>query len=337
MTSGKGCRLLIVTPAFHSYHVPIARAFRQLGWDASAFCYDSFTTAEKWELKLRSELPQRLGRPDSGAVAAKISERARAALHTARPDRVLVIKGDVLTETFWDALDRPQVPRTLWLYDELRRTKLTDAILDRVDSIASYSQGDTAALTASGRVAHHIPLAFDDGTAIRPQHLDAVTFVGARYPKREELLVSLHRAGVPVRAFGRDWSTHPFDRARTWSWARPGIPAGRDITLNETYSVMAGSPATLNIHGDQDGFTMRTFEAAGVGGVQLIDRADVAEFYEPGREVAVFSNTDELVELARRAITDDRWGDAMRRAARARTLAEHTFAHRAAALEATWA
>ena len=29
---------------------------------------------------------------------------------------------------------------------------------------------------------------------------------------------------------------------------------------------MAASAATLNLHGDQDGFTMRTFEAAASGG-----------------------------------------------------------------------
>ena len=51
----------------------------------------------------------------------------------------------------------------------------------------------------------------------------------------------------------------------------------------------------------------------------------------------MFGSADELVELARRAVADDRWGDRLRDAARRRTLAEHTFAHRARALEATWA
>ena len=58
------------------------------------------------------------------------------------------------------------------------------------------------------------------------------------------------------------------------------------------------------LDGDQDGFTMRTFEACGVGAVQLVDRADVAQHYEPGTEVAVFDGVDEAAELARRAAAD---------------------------------
>ena len=90
---------------------------------------------------------------------------------------------------------------------------------------------------------------------------------------------------MPVRAYGRDWSGHPVDRLRTW---RVGTPACRPSATSpraEAYDVMAASAATLNLHGDQDGFTMRTFEAAGVGGVQLIDRTDVDGLYEPGAEV----------------------------------------------------
>lgn len=331
-------RLLIVSPAFHGYWRSIERAFEQLGYETSTHCYDAHDTlGSKLVLKLRSELPARLGRPDDGSIARAQSVRARIAVHTTRPDRVLVIKGDTLTEPFWDALDRPHIPRTLWLYDELRRTRYTDAALARYDAIASYSHDDTTTLRAAGHAASHVALAFDPALTPVPRQTNEVTFIGARYPRREALLVALQQAGVPVRAYGRDWSGHWFDRARTWRWDAPDLAAGRDLPLADGYAVMAGAPATLNIHGDQDGFTMRTFEACGVGGVQLVDRADVAEFYDPDDEVAVFGSADELIDLARRAIADDRWGDRLRVAARRRTLAEHTFAHRARSLEAAWA
>ena len=50
---------------------------------------------------------------------------------------------------------------------------------------------------------------------------------------------------------------------------------------------MAGAAANLNIHHDQHGSTMRTFEILGAGGLQLVDREDVAVHYEPGTEVLV--------------------------------------------------
>ena len=73
-----------------------------------------------------------------------------------------------------------------------------------------------------------------------------------------------------------------------------------------------------------------------MGAVQLIDRADVSALYEPDREVAVFASEDELVELAQRAVADRVWADGLRAAGRARTLAEHTFDHRARDLEQLW-
>ncbi|MFN8045891.1 MAG: glycosyltransferase [Dermatophilaceae bacterium] len=100
---------------------------------------------------------------------------------------------------------------------------------------------------------------------------------------------------------------------------------------------MAGAPVSLNIHGDQDGFTMRTFEIPGVGGLELVDRRDVDVHYEPGREVLVFDTPDEAIELARRGLKDEGWSRSIREAGRARTMAEHTFDHRVAELERLWA
>lgn len=331
-------RLLIVSPSFHGYWRAIERAFSELGWEASTYCYDRLDGLRaKASHKVRSELPSRLGREADHSLHERLSIAARAAVHTRQPDRVLVIKGDLLTEPFWDALERPRIPRHLWLYDELRRTGHTESSIERFDTVASYSRADVQALQTGGHNAHHVPLAFDAAVAVTPSQINRVTLVGARYPRREDALGALHLAGVPVQAFGRDWSKHWYDRVRTWRLGAPSFPTGRDLSLPDAYAVMAGSPATLNIHSDQDGFTMRTFEAAGVGGVQLVDREDVTEFYEPGREVLVYRSTDELVDLAQRSITDDRWGDRLRVAARARTLDQHTFGHRARALEATWA
>lgn len=330
-------RLLIVSPSFHGYWRSIEAAFARLGWEASTHVYDA--PASPWQkarLKLLSELPARVGLPDLARLDEERSVRARTAVHLAQPDRVLVVKGDRLGEPFWDALDRPRVPRALWLYDELRRTRYTTEALRRFDAVASYSRSDVAAVRDEGIPATFVPLAFDPAVPFVPRQTNEVTFVGARYDQRERLLRGLAAAGVPVRAYGRDWSGHPFDRMRTWRLTAQPFPTGRDLSLTEAYALMAGAPATLNIHGDQDGFTMRTFEAAGVGGVELLDRPDVAEFYDPGTEVAVFSSPEELLELSRRTLTDDRWGDHLRRAARARTLAEHTFDHRARALEAAW-
>ncbi len=329
-------RLLLVTPTFHGYWQSIAGALARRGHDVTTYRYDELTTpGMKVHHKLRHELPARIGLDDL-ALSARRTERAVGVVRSARPDVVLTIRGDTLADSYWETIASVGARSLLWLYDEYRRTAWTDERLRSVGPIASYSHHDVAALRAKGFTAHFLANAYDPAQPLIPHPVPAVTFVGARYPNREALLTALGSAGIPVQAFGRDWSHHPLDRLRTWQWHRPPIQAGRDVPLAEAWGIMAGSTATVNMHHDQDGFTMRTFEACGVGGVQLLDRPDVSEFYDPGTEVAVFTSPDEAVDLARRAATDTAWAARMRIHARARTLAEHTFDHRFREVEQWW-
>ncbi|HEX6917350.1 MAG TPA: glycosyltransferase [Phycicoccus sp.] len=328
-------RVLVLSPAFHGYWQSIERALSQRGHDVRTVTYDDHRGAARIAAKLVRELPERLGASDARRRSAA-SRRARDAVLAHDPDVLVLVKADVFDDDFWDLLDRRRQRRVLWVYDELRRTGHTDRTLAAAGAVASYSRLDVARLEARGLRTVHLPLAHDPDIPVVPRPSDEVAFVGARYPAREDLLRRLHTAGVPVRAHGRDWSRHPVDRARTWRLGHPGLPAGRDLTRSVAYGVMAGARATLNIHGDQDGFTMRTFEACGVGSVQLVDRADVSLHYEPGVEVAVFGSAEEAADLARRAGRDRAWAEGLRDAGRARTLAEHTFAHRVAVLEALW-
>ena len=183
-----------------------------------------------------------------------------------------------------------------------------------------------------------MPLGFDDTipASAASDGDGLVSFVGAPLPGRLRALTALADAGVPVRAWGRGWSDHPVDRARTWRLRSTGIPSARDVPAPKAHAIMRDSLATLNVHGDQDGFTMRTFEACGVGAVQLIDRKDVTEFYEPGRELLTFETPHELAEIAQRVRQHPDDFRAMRAAAQRRTLAEHTLTHRARRLEALW-
>ena len=336
-------RLLLISPAFHGYWRGLEAAFSSLGYAVQTYRYDEHATlTAKLRVKaseLGGRLPGRTGQHQHGAES--IDERATAgaltALAQANPDRVLLIKADSFGSALWERLAARGRPYGLWLYDEVRRTRHTPQTLTRAGALASYSPKDVADLRAAGHEVTWVPGGFDASVAATPRSTPEVVFIGARYPNRERLLNHLQAAGIPVRAYGRDWSGHPLDRLRTWRVGSPAVPAARDIPRAEAYGLMAGARASLNVHHDQDGFTMRTFETPGVGGFQLLDRADVSAFYEPGTEVAVFSSPEEAVDLARRAAVDRAWADRIRARGQARTLAEHTFVHRARALESLWA
>ena len=330
-------RVLLVSPGFHGYHVAIAAALTARGHDVTTHVYDDHGGfGGRARHHLRHELPHRLGVGSRRGMQREETTRAVDAVASSQPEAVVVVKGDTLGDGFWERLSG--LPRVTWLYDEVRRTRWTHTRLAAVGPVASYSARDAAHFGAAGLDARHLPLAYDQHLVPSPSTVRGrdVTFVGARYPWRERVLRELQDRGVPVRAHGRDWSGHPVDRLRTWRVSAPRVPAGRDLDRASAYDLMASSAATLNLHGDQDGFTMRTFEAAGVGAVELVDRTDVRGLYEPSSEVLTWSGVDELVELCNRAATDRAWTDGIRAAGRRRTLAEHTFDHRVAVLEASW-
>lgn len=331
-------RILLVAPAFHGYGDSIAGALRRAGHDVTVHAYDAnATVGDKLRTKLLHELPARLGSSSGDRARRRLmTARAVAAVSDSRPDVVVTVKGDGLAPDYWEAVDGSGARQLLWLYDELARMQLDEAVLTSRPSVVSYSPHDVAQLESRGVRVAHVLDAFDHTIPVTPVPSDDVVFIGARYPDRTALLVGLHERGIPVRAFGRDWSRHPVDRLRTWQMARPDVPSARDVSRAHAYGLTAGAVAALNSHTDQDGFTMRTYELPGTGSLQLIDRPDVDQLYEPGREVLVFSDLDELAELCRRAATDRAWAQGIADRGRARTLAEHTFDHRVPLLESAW-
>lgn len=330
-------QILLVSPGFHDYCGALAEALAARGHRVRVHRYDLLRgPVAKARHKVLTELPQRLGREPAAVEGRRVTDEAVAAVRAARPDVVCVVKGDLLGDDFYAEIDR--LPRVLWLYDELRRTRWADRDLAVAGPICSYSRPDAARLAASGLPAHHLPLAYDvrrDPSDRTPRE-DEVVLVGARYPRRERVLDGLRERGVAVRAYGRDWSDHPADRARTWRLRSVDLPAGRDLPRSQAYRVMAAARAVLNVHGDQEGFTMRTFEAGGVGGLHLIDRRDLEGLYDDGVDLVSWCDVDELADLCRRAVRDPAWAQRIRDSGRRRTLAEHTFDHRAASLERWW-
>ncbi|WP_207210609.1 CgeB family protein [Nocardioides zhouii] len=330
-------RVLLVSPGFHGYHSAISAALSARGHDVATHVYDDHGgLMGRAAFQVRHQLPHKLGAGSLRRLGREETERAASVVEDARPEAVLVVKGDTLGPQFWESL--AGLPRVTWLYDELRRTRYSVDVLTGIGPIATYSARDHEAFASAGLDSRHLPLAYDHRLVPSPTgaRTHRVSFVGARYPVRARALTHLHDHGVPVVAYGRDWSKHPVDRLRTWRIGAPSIPAERDVSRATAYDVMASSAATLNLHGDQDGFTMRTFEASGVGAVQLVDRTDIEPLYEPGAEVLTFSSQDELLELCRRVALEGSDADGIRVAARRRTLAEHTFDHRVAVLEGAW-
>jgi hypothetical protein len=101
----------------------------------------------------------------------------------------------------------------------------------------------------------------------------------------------------------------------------------------DMYQVLRRSRITLNSHIDlagREAGNMRLFEATGVGAFLLTDFKDnLHTLFSPDREVAVWRSIDDCLKAIGRMIGDDNGRAAIARAGHARTLAQHTYRHRA--------
>lgn len=126
---------------------------------------------------------------------------------------------------------------------------------------------------------------------------------------------------------------------KVWSPDVHHLPASSSIRRSyvgsvwgiEMYQVLRDSILTFNHHGDVPPYAnnLRLFEATGVGTLLLTDyKINLAEMFEPGREVVQYRNVDECVELARYYMEHEGERRAIASAGQDRTLAEHTYNHR---------
>jgi spore maturation protein CgeB len=100
------------------------------------------------------------------------------------------------------------------------------------------------------------------------------------------------------------------------------------------YQVLRRSRITLNSHIDlagREAGNMRLFEATGVGAFLLTDFKDNLDtLFTPDREVAVWRSIDDCLHAIDRYLVDESTRAEIARAGQARTLAQHTYRHRAA-------
>lgn len=178
-----------------------------------------------------------------------------------------------------------------------------------------------------------------------------VSFVGRAHSQRRKIVQTLRRAGINVAVWGPGWENGPlsgesmvenFRRSRinlnfTESSASPGIRSAAKSFLSrradgsyvvrpirEIVPSLRGvfAPRITQIKG-------RNFEIPGHGGFLLTsDAEELDRYFVPGKEIAVWKDTDDLVDKIRHYLAHDAERRRIREAGRRRTLAEHTYERR---------
>src|SRR3954469_2668301 len=283
------------------------------------------------------------------------AEAARAAVESAR-DFDLIVKAsgvgvfDALLEAAVLELRTPANLVAFWDVDApatLDRVHYDPqdafaSLIPRYDVIFTYGGGDpvVSAYTALGaRQCVPIYNALDPETH-HPVPPDSrfsgdLGFLGNRLPDREARVDEFFfkaAAQLPDRQFllgGAGWG----DKART-----PNVRYYDHVYTRDHNAFNCTPRAVLNASREsmaRYGFSppTRVFEAAGAGACIITDAWEGIElFLEPGAEVLVAHNGRDVAELLRH-LTPER-ARQLGQAGRRRVLAEHTYAHRAAQVEA---
>jgi hypothetical protein len=156
-----------------------------------------------------------------------------------------------------------------------------------------------------------------------------VSFVGTVSPDHRQRIALLEAVAerYELKLFGNPPQT--LSAASPLQRCFQGEVWGADM-----YQALRRSKITLNSHIDMAGReagNMRLFEATGVGAFLLTDFKDnLHTLFAPDREVAVWRSVDDGLKAIDRALGDDTGRETIARAGQARTMAQHSYRHRAA-------
>jgi spore maturation protein CgeB len=215
-------------------------------------------------------------------------------------------------------------------------------LIPRFDLVLTYGGGDPVVAAYERLGARRcVPVynALDPAThhpvPPEPRFAGDLAFLGNRLPDREARVEEFFlkpAAALRTRTFvlgGSGWGDKPLPPKMRY--------VGHVYTRD--HNVFNCTPsAVLNVNREsmvRYGFSppTRVFEAAGAGACLITDRWEgIALFLEPEEEVLTARDGEEVAEHVR-ALPPER-ARALGEAARRRILAEHTYAHRAAQVEA---
>jgi hypothetical protein len=185
----------------------------------------------------------------------------------------------------------------------------------------------------------YLPLAFDARVLQRLRALGvdpvpaasrpyAIAFVGSLDPRSHgagtaQLERVSRRVDLAVWGYGADALPADSNLRKAWRGEAWGL---------DMYATLARSRIVVNRHIDvAEGWAnnMRLFEATGSGAMLLTESApNLAELFEPGREVVAYTDEDDLVDKVEHYLADDAARLSVAVAGQRKTLDEHNYVRR---------
>ena len=312
-----------------------ARASEALGAETRLLDFDAFgagwhslsalpmATAHK--TKLRVEYAKVLGE----VVVASALEF--------RPDLVIALAQAPLNAAVCDRLRTAGSKVAFWFVENHRVLPYWKQVAKDYDAFFAIQDEPFLAMVreAGAPKAIYLPTAADPDRHVPVELTEAerrrfgadLSFAGAPYLNRQRMLLGL--IDLAPKIWGDGWAGTEV--------AKLAPERGARFDLFEMIRIFAATRINLNIHSanhvagldpDADYVNPRTFELAACGAFQLVDaRAPLPGMFRDD-EIVTFRSVAELRHLITHYLARPEERAAIAARARARVLAEHTFAHR---------
>ncbi len=312
--------LIINLKSLPAWHLDLATGFGQLGRNAEVFITTPQTVVERFE---KSVLGKKWFR--SPAVLSRLVKHC----HAFRPQAIIFLGMFVLPTETVERLRSALKDLPLlcgWVCDCFREPQFEpfvradhvfyfDTFLERVLPQHYPDQSQCTYLPLAANPDRYRPI-------VTVPFNQALLFVGNVSANRAALLSKLSPA-IKMEVHGPNAAGRTYNRRRKLN----------SDQINNLYNSHA---AVLNINqspNTEHGANLRVFEATAAGAPLLTQACDdLAALYEPNVEVLPWSSTDDVVTAYQALVANGKRTREMGAAGRRRTLAEHTFKHRAASI-----
>lgn len=294
-------------------------AFTQSGCTVDYFAMNGGTVTQSLYFKLFGKLYG----DKSPAICASLAQK----LKQYQPDLVVfvVIAALRMPEQLFAIANEicPHAKKVAWVGDKLNREEAVFA--NHVDWVFCTDSAFIIDIHGFGYTVptSYLPLAVNPDF-FRPMPIprsNKIVYVANNSLERGKMVSRINK---PITLYGKGWSALKNS---------PHEIHGYRLPYQQLPELYASCRAVLNVKNEKNvvhGLNQRSFEPYGCMTAVLNDAMqDMSLCFEPGKEILVYHNLDELHEYYDRLTTDAAFADAIGRAGYKRVMAEHTYQHRA--------
>ena len=254
-------QLLLIAPDFYDYHTRIIRELESAGWEVTFFA----ERPARWLYSPAKNAPTAV----RDAVFSAYMRKILSAAQSTRFDRVLVIRGEILTPDFMQRLraSQPTARFTLYQWDSARVVDFPK-LLPFFDAFATFDPEDAATLRAPYLPLFYVPEYRLERSSTPPAYdlIFVGSFHGARYKTMKEVQRYCGQHGLRFAHYlFLSWVDYVKLILRGKAPPRTDVRF-KKLSLQDILRLYQNTSSILDIENfKQAGLTMRTFEALATG------------------------------------------------------------------------